>query len=103
EIEQSILGNPAVAEVAAVAVPSELGEDDVMVWVVPAGDENLELEDLIDFCTVRLPKFAVPRYVEVVAELPKNAMGRVLKPRHRERGVTGPRGDRDRTTRHGGG
>ena len=97
EIEQSILGHPAVAEVAAIAVPSELGEDDVMVCVVPAG-ETLELEDLIDFCTARLPKFAVPRYVEVVAELPKNAMGRVLKPLLREHGVTASTWDRDRST-----
>src|SRR5262249_15619867 len=49
EIEQSILGHPAVAEVAAIAVPSELGEDDVMVCLVPAGDATLELEDLMDF------------------------------------------------------
>jgi crotonobetaine/carnitine-CoA ligase len=97
EIEQSILGHPAVAEVAAIAVPSELGEDDVMVCVVPAGGETLEVEDLMDFCTARLPKFAVPRYVDVVADLPKNAMGRVLKPLLRERGVTASTWDRERS------
>jgi crotonobetaine/carnitine-CoA ligase len=94
EIEQSILGHPAVAEVAAIAVPSELGEDDVMVCVVAAEDEPLKLEDLIDFCVARLPKFAVPRYVDVVGELPKNAMGRVLKPLLRDRGVTESTWDR---------
>jgi crotonobetaine/carnitine-CoA ligase len=99
EIEQSILAHPALTEVAAIAVPSELGEDDVMVCVVAAGDETLELEDLIDFCTTRLPKFAVPRYVDVVAHLPKNAMGRVLKPLLRERGVTASTWDRERSSR----
>jgi crotonobetaine/carnitine-CoA ligase len=99
EIEQSILGHPAIVEVAAIAVPSELGEDDVMVCVVPAGDEAVKLEDLMDFCAARLPKFAIPRYVDVVAELPKNAMGRVLKPLLRERGVTESTWDREGSTR----
>jgi crotonobetaine/carnitine-CoA ligase len=99
EIEQSILEHPAIVEVAAIAVNSELGEDDVMVCVVPAADERLELEDLMDFCTARLPKFAVPRYIDLVGELPKNAMGRVLKPLLRERGVTASTWDRDGSTR----
>jgi crotonobetaine/carnitine-CoA ligase len=99
EIEQSILGHPAVAEVAAIAVPSELGEDEVMVCVVPAADRPLEPDDLIDFCTVHLPKFAIPRYVDVVEELPKNAMGRVLKPLLRDRAVTESTWDRERATR----
>ena len=49
----------------------------------------------MDFCCERLPYFAVPRYVEFIDELPKNAVGRVLKHVLRERGVTDAAWDRE--------
>jgi crotonobetaine/carnitine-CoA ligase len=96
EVEQALLRYPAVAEVAAIGVPSELGEDDVMVLVVTAADSAIDVEAFMDFCCERLPYFAVPRYVDFVDELPKNAVGRVLKHILRERGVTDATWDRER-------
>jgi crotonobetaine/carnitine-CoA ligase len=96
EVEQALMRYPGVVEVAAIGVPSELGEDDVMVVVVPAPGAELAMEPFMDFCCERLPYFAVPRYVDVVAELPKNAIGRVLKPVLRERGVSETTWDRER-------
>ena len=49
----------------------------------------------MDFCCERLPYFAVPRYVEITDDLPKNAVGRVLKHVLRERGVTNAAWDRE--------
>jgi carnitine-CoA ligase len=95
EVEQALLRHPAVAEIAAIGVPSELGEDDVMVCVVATPGEALEIVPFMDFCRERLPYFAVPRYVEVCAELPKNAVGRVLKHQLRARGVTDATWDRE--------
>jgi crotonobetaine/carnitine-CoA ligase len=95
EVEQALLRHPAVAEVAAIGVPSELGEDDVMVCVVAKPGETVEVVPFMDFCRDRLPYFAVPRYVEVCAELPKNAVGRVLKHELRARGVTDATWDRE--------
>jgi carnitine-CoA ligase len=96
EVEQALLRHPVVAEIAAIGVPSELGEDDVMVCVVAKPGEALEIIPFMDFCRERLPYFAVPRYVEVCAELPKNAVGRVLKHELRARGVTDATWDRER-------
>ncbi|MGH9231299.1 MAG: AMP-binding protein [Acidimicrobiales bacterium] len=96
EVEQALLRHPAVAEIAAIGVPSELGEDDVMVCVVAKPGEALEIVPFMDFCRDRLPYFAVPRYVEVCAELPKNAVGRVLKHELRARGVSDATWDRER-------
>jgi carnitine-CoA ligase len=96
EVEQALLRHPAVAEIAAIAVPSELGEDDVMVCVVAKPGETVEIVPFMDFCRDRLPYFAVPRYVEVCTELPKNAVGRVLKHELRARGVTDATWDRER-------
>jgi crotonobetaine/carnitine-CoA ligase len=96
EVEQALLRHPAVAEIAAIGVPSELGEDDVMVCVVARPGEAVEIVPFMDFCRERLPYFAVPRYVEICAELPKNAVGRVLKHELRARGVTDATWDRER-------
>lgn len=96
EVEQSILRHPAVAEVAAIGVPSDVGEDEVMVCLATKPDMGLDMAELIDFCHGRMPSFAVPRYVRVMEELPKNATGRVLKPLLRDQGVTPDTWDRER-------
>lgn len=95
EIEQALAGYEAVAEVAAVGVPSELGEDEVMVYVVAKPGCDLAVVPFMDFCCEQLPYFAVPRYVDVCAELPKNAVGRVLKHELRARGVRDSAWDRE--------
>jgi crotonobetaine/carnitine-CoA ligase len=83
EVESVIDAHPAVAECAAVGVPSELGEDEVKVVVVLRAGHRLTPEALIADCGPRLATFAVPRYVEFVAELPKTATHRVEKYRLR--------------------
>ena len=93
EVEQSVLKHPAVADVAAHAVPSEFGEDDVKICVVVT--EPVRPEALYEHCAERMPRFAVPRYIEVVEDLPRNAVGRVLKYVLRERGVTPQTWDRE--------
>lgn len=86
EIESVVARHPAIEESAAVGVPSELGEHDVLLVAVaraPLGER-----ELFDFCRAELPYYMVPRYVELVAELPKTPSLRVQKYRLRERGVT---------------
>jgi crotonobetaine/carnitine-CoA ligase len=95
EVEQALLRHPDVAEVAAVGVPSDLGEDEVMVYLVATGDQEIDMEEFMDFCCDHLPYFAVPRYVEVTPELPKNAVGRILKHELRARGVPESAWDRE--------
>ncbi|MDQ1360337.1 MAG: carnitine-CoA ligase [Acidimicrobiaceae bacterium] len=96
EIEQALARYEPVAEVAVIGVPSELGEDDVMVYVVAKPGFDLDVVPFMDFCGEQLPYFAVPRYVEVCGELPKNAVGRVLKHELRALGVGDSAWDRDR-------
>lgn len=84
EVEMIISKHPAVAECAAVAVPSPLGEDDVKICAVLAPDAALKATELMDFCVENLPRFALPRYIEFVGTLPKNATGRVQKFKLRE-------------------
>jgi crotonobetaine/carnitine-CoA ligase len=70
------------------AVPSPATEDDIKACIVPAPGADLSPRELFDFFAAALPFFAVPRYVELVEALPKNAMNRVLKHQLRDVGVT---------------
>jgi crotonobetaine/carnitine-CoA ligase len=84
ELEAAILAHPKVAECAVHAVPSELAEDDIKACVVLMPDTSVEPEELFDFFRGNLPYFAIPRYVELVPALPRNAVGRVMKHKLRE-------------------
>src|ERR1700730_7469474 len=88
EVEQVLLGHPAIANAAAFPVRSSLAEDEVMVAVVLHPGRVLTPADLIAYCTPRLPYFAVPRYLEFMDDLPMTENGKVQKYKLRERGVT---------------
>jgi len=71
EVESAVNEHPAIAESAVIGVPSELGEDDVKVVVVLESGASLLPEDLITFLIPRMPRFMIPRYVEIVGALAK--------------------------------
>ena len=64
---------------AAFGVPSEVGEEDIMVCLVPVEGRSVDAQALLDFLRQRLPKYALPSYLEVLDELPKTGTHRVIK------------------------
>jgi carnitine-CoA ligase len=95
EIETTVMRHPAVLEAAAVGIPSELGEDDILVLVTLHPQATLDHAELLDFCAARMPYFCVPRYLEVLDEIPKNIIGRVRKDVLRNRGLGAGAWDRE--------
>jgi crotonobetaine/carnitine-CoA ligase len=87
EVESVVNALAPVSESAAYGVPSELGEDEVMIAVV-ANRAELDVDELVAHCERELAYFAVPRYIRVVEELPKTVSQRVQKFVLREQGVT---------------
>ena len=87
EVEQVLLSHPGVASCAVYPVQSELAEDEVMAALVPRDGERIDPAELVRFCESRLPYFAVPRYIDVLADLPRTENGKVQKFKLRERGV----------------
>jgi len=77
EIEEALTSHPDVEEAAVVGVPSDLSEEEIKAFVVPA---DLDLVAVRDWAAERLTRFKVPRYLEAVAELPHTPTGRVSKP-----------------------
>jgi crotonobetaine/carnitine-CoA ligase len=96
EVENIIEKHPAVAESAAFGVPSELGEDEVMVWVKPREGMKVDLKDLMRHCAKHMAYFMVPRYVDVVDEIPRTGTLRVTKADMKKRGVTSRTWDREK-------
>ncbi len=88
EVEQGVNAHGAVLESAAVAVKSELGEDEVMICVALKEGQKLTAEELINHCEKQMAYFMVPRFVRFMTELPKTPTERVQKYRLREEGVT---------------
>ena len=89
---------------AVYAVRSELAEDEVMAALVLRSGERVALAELARFCESRLPYFAIPRYIELMDELPRTENGKVQKYKLRERGITAAtweRTDRSASSRTG--
>lgn len=75
---------------ACVATPTDEGEgDEVKVWLVPAPDVYLDVQDLAHFLSQRMTGYMVPRFYEVTDELPTTTTMRVQKNVLRER-ANGP-------------
>ena len=97
EVEEVVKLHPAVLDAAAYGVPSELTEDDVMVAVVVRPGASFEAAALVEFCVARMAQHMVPRYVEVLPELPRTPTEKVRKDALRERGITPTTWDLERS------
>lgn len=88
EVERVLMGHGALSDVAVHAVPSPLTEDDLKITATLKEGAALTEEELFRWCVDALPYFALPRYIEFRAELPRSPVGRVLKRELRTEGAT---------------
>jgi crotonobetaine/carnitine-CoA ligase len=97
EVEAVVNAHPAVSESAAVAVPAEGEEDELLIVVVPTGPaDQIAPEALYGFLREKLPRFMLPRYIRTIVALPKTAAtARVQKARLRAAGLTPDTWDRE--------
>ena len=98
EVEQVLNMHPLVAESAVVGVKVEGagGEEEVMAVLVQQPDgPGVDETALLDYCTERMPRYAVPRYIQFIDELDKTASGKLRKGDLRDAGVTADTWDRE--------
>jgi crotonobetaine/carnitine-CoA ligase len=84
ELDRVVMLHPDVLEAAAIPVPAELGEDEILVAVVPRPGATLTAQAIADWCRERLAPIKVPRYVTLVEALPRTPTHRVAKFKLRE-------------------
>ena len=96
EVETIVNEHPNVVECAVVGIRGDLGDDDVFVGVIAAEPATFDPSDLLAFLEPKMPRHMLPRYVEVVDDLPRTeASLRVRKHELRDRGVTDTTWDRE--------
>jgi len=79
EVEEVLLGHPAVAEVAVAGTPSEEWGEVVTAYVVPRGAGPPDAAELAAFAAARLATYKRPRLIHFVTGLPRNALGKVIR------------------------
>ncbi|MGI9009370.1 MAG: AMP-binding protein [Streptosporangiaceae bacterium] len=81
EVEEVLDGHPDVLESVVVGVASDLTEEEIKAFVVPVAGAGLDLARLREYAAGRLSAFKVPRFWQVIAELPRTPTARIAKHR----------------------
>jgi acyl-CoA synthetase (AMP-forming)/AMP-acid ligase II len=79
EIEDVLVRHPAVLEAAVIGIPHEAYGETLMAVVAIRHGVSVAADDLVDFCAGQLGRYKIPRKIEFVEKLPRNASGKVLK------------------------
>ena len=79
EVEQYLYKIPGIQEVAVYGVPDPVKGEQVAVAVVAKPGQSVTPEQVIEYCSRNIASYKVPQQVEIVAELPKSATGKILK------------------------
>ncbi len=79
EVEAALYQHPHIQEVAVIGVPDKKYGEALLAVVVPVAGQDLSIQDVIEHCRGRIGSYKIPRRMEIVSELPKSAMGKILK------------------------
>ena len=85
EIEDFLLGHPAIAAAQVFGVPDERYGEEVCAWIIPRPGQSVTAEDVRAFCKDQIAHYKVPRHVRVVEEFPMTVTGKPQKFIMRER------------------
>ncbi|MBS0247063.1 MAG: ATP-dependent acyl-CoA ligase [Proteobacteria bacterium] len=96
EVENVLQAHPLVSSCAVYPVPSELGEDEVAVAILPKPGASLQPLDVVQYCEGKMAYFAVPRFVRFVSQMPLTENGKIKKVSLREAGITPDMWDREK-------
>jgi long-chain acyl-CoA synthetase len=83
EVENAIYGHPSVAEVAVIGVPDEKWGEAVKAVVVLMPGASADVPDILAFARTRIAAFKLPKSIDFVEALRRNAAGKVLRREHR--------------------
>lgn len=95
EVESELLQHEAILEAAVVGFPAREGEEEVRAFIVPQHAQSIDVEELSRWLVGRLPYFMVPRYFDIVSELPHTDTQKVQKSVLRKRALGSDTWDRE--------
>jgi fatty-acyl-CoA synthase len=88
EVEEFLYTHPAIEDVQVIGVPDAKYGEELCAWVKLRPGSELTAEQVREFCTGKIARYKVPRYVRVTQEFPMTVTGKVQKFKMRETSVT---------------
>ncbi|HEX7960157.1 MAG TPA: acyl-CoA ligase (AMP-forming), exosortase A system-associated [Terriglobales bacterium] len=85
EVEEALFQSGQIRHAAVIGVPDEVLGQTIKAFVVPLNGDPVNTDGLITFCSAKIPRYMVPKAVEVLSELPKTSSGKVDYPALRRR------------------
>ena len=85
EVEEVLFQSGKLRGAAVIGVPDDVLGQSIKAFVVPLDGDPLDAEALRDHCAEKMPRYMVPKFVEVLSELPKTSSGKVDYPALRRR------------------
>ena len=79
DVDEVLFAHPKILEACAIGVPDTYSGERIKAYVVLKSGETATPIEIIDYCKENLVKYKVPKYVEFVSELPKSAVGKILR------------------------
>ncbi len=79
DVDEVLFGHPKIMEACAIGVPDEYAGERIKAFVVLKEGETITAEEVVGYCKENLVKYKVPKYVEFVDDLPKSAVGKILR------------------------
>lgn len=89
EVDNILFDHPAILEACVVGIPHEYRGETLKAFVVVKEGETLSAEEVIVYCKEKLAAYKVPKEIEFLDELPKTAVGKVLRRELRDREIAG--------------
>jgi long-chain acyl-CoA synthetase len=79
DVDEVLFTHPKILEACVIGVPDEYSGERIKAYVVLKEGQTATAEEIIDYCKENLVKYKVPKYVEFVTDLPKSAVGKILR------------------------
>jgi acyl-CoA synthetase (AMP-forming)/AMP-acid ligase II len=85
EVEEVVFQSGRARHAAAIGVPDDMLGQAVKIFVVPRDGESVDTGAVLSFCNENMPRYMVPKFIEVLSELPKTSSGKIDYPSLRRR------------------
>jgi fatty-acyl-CoA synthase len=84
EIEEFLYSHPKVLDVQVIGIPDEVYGEEVMAWIILKEGQRATPEEIREYCTGKISRHKIPRYIEFTDSYPMTASGKIQKFRLRE-------------------
>ncbi|MFJ7725739.1 AMP-binding protein [Neobacillus sp. NPDC097160] len=87
ELEEFLYSHPKILDIQVIGIPDQVYGEEVMAWIILKEGETADADEIREFCTGKISKHKIPRYIEFTDAYPMTASGKIQKFRLREKAL----------------